>query len=92
MHVYGWEPQTPAVHGAEYSMRISAIFPFEPFVYQRLKQLVGTRVVVDTVRGSQSGNLVDVQPDHIVVQEQPGKSQFLIRTSEVVWLMPVSHD
>lgn len=60
----------------------------EPWVYQRLKQIEGKRVVVDTIRGGVNGVLVDVKPDHIVVQETPNEAPFFVRLCQIVWVMP----
>jgi hypothetical protein len=60
----------------------------EPFVYIALNGLVGKRVVLDTNRGSVSGMVRDVKPDHVVIQEHD--STFFVRIREIVWFMPES--
>ncbi|WP_420850637.1 YuzF family protein [Paenibacillus lutrae] len=62
------------------------VFSIDPYVYAALQTLIGTRIVVETVRGNNRGKLAQVKPDHIVVQED-GK-QFFIRTAQIVWVMP----
>ncbi len=86
MHMNPYGAREP--HPYRNYMEAQPSFRVEPFVYQRLKQIEGTRVVVDTVRGSVNGVLVDVKPDHIAVQEAPGGSVFFVRLCEVVWVMP----
>lgn len=58
----------------------------EPYVYAAVRSLIGKRAVLDTVRGSVSGMVVDAKPDHVVIQERD--STFFVRLSEVVWIMP----
>ncbi|WP_245237676.1 YuzF family protein [Paenibacillus ihuae] len=58
----------------------------EPYVYAAVSSLIGKRVVLDTVRGSVSGMVVDAKPDHVVIQERD--STFFVRLCEVVWIMP----
>lgn len=58
----------------------------EPYVYAAVRSLIGKRAVLDTVRGSVSGMVVDAKPDHVVIQERD--STFFVRLCEVVWIMP----
>jgi hypothetical protein len=58
----------------------------EPYVYAAVRSLIGKRAVLDTVRGSVSGIVVDAKPDHVVIQERD--STFFVRLCEVVWIMP----
>ncbi len=58
----------------------------EPYVYTALTNLNGKRVVLDTTRGSVSGTVVDVKPDHVAIQEHD--STFLVRLCQIVWIMP----
>nr|WP_176757434.1 YuzF family protein [Salimicrobium halophilum] len=60
----------------------------EPYVYAALQSLMGKRAVIDTSRGSVSGTVMDVKPDHVVLQERD--SAFFVRISEIVWIMPES--
>lgn len=57
-----------------------------------LKSILGQRIVVETVRGSLSGKLMDVQPDHIVLGEKYESSSFFIRIAEIVYIMPIVND
>ena len=41
----------------------------EPYLVSALIPLTGKKLVVETVRGSQIGILMDVKPDHIVIGE-----------------------
>ncbi|WP_240479760.1 DUF2642 domain-containing protein [Paenibacillus wynnii] len=58
----------------------------EPYVYAAVRSLIGKRAVLDTVRGSVSGMVVDAKPDHVVIKERD--STFFVRLCEVVWIMP----
>ncbi|OZM56805.1 hypothetical protein CIB95_10385 [Lottiidibacillus patelloidae] len=62
----------------------------EPFVYEALRSLIGKRVVIDTSRGPVSGNIADAKPDHVVIKEYD--STFLVRTSEIIWIMPENNN
>lgn len=91
MHMSGMPPHGGGAMGHRMYVSPGELHPsvrVEPWVYQRLKQLEGRRIVIDTVRGSVSGVLVDVKPDHIAVQEGPGESLFLVRLCQIVWVMP----
>ncbi|MCM3442576.1 YuzF family protein [Metabacillus halosaccharovorans] len=58
----------------------------DPYVYQTLQGITGAFVVVQTIRGSVSGKLKTVMPDHIVVES--GGSPFYIRTQQIIWVIP----
>lgn len=58
----------------------------DPYVYQTLTGIIGTNVIVQTAKGSVTGVLQDVKPDHIVVNM--GGSPFFIRTQQIVWVSP----
>ncbi|QGG48096.1 YuzF family protein [Heliorestis convoluta] len=61
----------------------------EPYVYGALRSLTSKRVIVETPRGTVSGNLVEVKPDHVVVQDRD--STFFVRMREIIWVMPVDN-
>ncbi|MFZ3590315.1 YuzF family protein [Bacillus sp. DJP31] len=58
----------------------------EPYVLQALMTLMGKEVVLETSRGNIRGVVMDVKPDHVVLQA--GDSTFFIRLCEVIWIMP----
>lgn len=60
----------------------------DPYVYEALMALQNKNLAVQTVRGSVRGVLKKVMPDHIVVQM--GGSPFYIRTSQIIWVQPLS--
>ena len=60
---------------------------YDPYVYETLKSIIGSTVVIETEIGSVHGEIKAVKPDHVVL-ESHGKS-FFIRTKEIVWIMPI---
>lgn len=70
-------------------MQVSCI---DPYVVSALMTLRGQRVVVETVRGSLNGNIIDVKPDHIVLGEMYDDSRFFIRIAEIVHIMPIGNN
>ncbi|RXJ04298.1 DUF2642 domain-containing protein [Anaerobacillus alkaliphilus] len=58
----------------------------DPYVYQTLQTVMRRTVVVQTSEGSIRGVLVDVKPDHVVVDVSG--SPFFIRTQCIVWVKP----
>lgn len=61
----------------------------EPYV-ERLRMITGRSVVVETVRGNLQGVLVDVKPDHIVVQSYDNDTVFYVRIQQIVHVMPIN--
>lgn len=61
----------------------------DPYVVNTLMTVIGKKLVVETVRGSMTGVLKDVKPDHIVLHEACGDSIFFIRIKEIVYIMPI---
>ena len=53
-----------------------------------LYSYIGRKMVVQTARGSVTGRLKHVQPDHVVIQS--GGAPFFIRTQQIIWAVPVS--
>lgn len=65
---------------------ISFVCNYDPYVYETLSGVMGNMVAVQTIRGTVSGKLTNVLPDHIVVES--GGSPFYIRTQHIVWVIP----
>ncbi|MFP7735017.1 YuzF family protein [Priestia aryabhattai] len=57
----------------------------DPYVYQNLVKLVRAKVAVQTAHGSVRGTLLNVEPDHIVVEM--GGNSFFIRTQQIIWMV-----
>lgn len=64
----------------------------DPYLVSALMSMIGKKLVVETVRGSITGMLMDVKPDHIVIGEPHGDSKFYIRNAEIVHIMPIDND
>lgn len=64
----------------------------DPYLVSALLPMTGKKLVVETVRGSLTGMLMDVKPDHIVIGEPHGDSKFYIRIAEIVHIMPIDND
>ncbi|MCA1039954.1 YuzF family protein [Bacillus infantis] len=62
------------------------VFHFDPYVYQTLQSVMGKNLVVETVKDTLRGRLMDVKPDHIAVQS--GDEIFFIRIAQIVTIMP----
>lgn len=60
----------------------------DPYVYHTLQGIMGSMVIVQTTKGTVTGRLKTVMPDHIVVES--GGSPFFIRTQQIVWVIPRS--
>ena len=60
---------------------------YDPFVYETLKSIVGSNVVIETTCGGVHGTIVGVKPDHVVL-ESHGKN-FFVRICKIVWIMPI---
>ena len=54
----------------------------DPYVTEALKCLIGTFVVIETTRGRIDGTILDVKPDHVLLQQY--KTQVFVRISEIV--------
>ncbi|GGD58527.1 DUF2642 domain-containing protein [Paenibacillus nasutitermitis] len=59
----------------------------DPFVVEALCRLVGCCVVLETTRGCIEGTILDVKPDHVLLQLN--HRQVCVRIAEIVWIMPV---
>ncbi|ETT41452.1 hypothetical protein C162_26260 [Paenibacillus sp. FSL R7-269] len=62
------------------------VYPIDPYVVETLMSVKGKQVVLETTRGGISGCLVEVKPDHVVLDIRGKK--FFVRICEIVWIMP----
>jgi hypothetical protein len=62
------------------------MFTYEPFVVQTLQSVMGKMLVVETVKDTLRGTLMDVKPDHIAMQV--GDKVFFVRICQIVTVMP----
>ncbi|MGM0845314.1 MAG: YuzF family protein [Bacillota bacterium] len=68
------------------NMHSQPIYNFEPYVYETLRSVIGKVLIVSTVRDTLRGRLMDVKPDHVVLNI--GDETFFVRTSQIVSVMP----
>ncbi|MEE4561261.1 DUF2642 domain-containing protein [Paenibacillus polymyxa] len=62
------------------------VHPVDPYVVETLKSMIGKYVVLETTRGRIDGCVVDIKPDHVILDVYGKK--FFVRISEIVWIMP----
>ncbi|MCP1159207.1 YuzF family protein [Bacillus infantis] len=72
--------------GTQHMQAPAPVFHFDPYVYQTLQSVMGKNLVVETVKDTLRGRLMDVKPDHIAVQS--GDEIFFIRIAQIVTIMP----
>lgn len=72
-----------------FSNPIQNVSLIEPYVVQTLQNIIGKRVIVDTVRGTIQGNLIDVKPDHIVLRDNKEDQPTYIRIQQIVYVIPI---
>ncbi len=70
----------------QYPTGVQSLSIVDPYVVQAAQSLLGKVAVIETVRNTQRGKLVDVKPDHIVAQI--GDELFFIRIQMIVSIMP----
>jgi hypothetical protein len=64
----------------------SFVSHFDPYIYQALQSITGSQLIIQTTKGSVTGKLKTVMPDHVVMKS--GGSSFFIRTQQIVWFIP----
>ncbi|WP_096199675.1 YuzF family protein [Bacillus sp. FJAT-45350] len=57
----------------------------DPYVYQTLQSVMGQDAVIETGRGGIRGKIMDVKPDHVVLQTNT--ATYYIRIQEIIWVM-----
>ncbi len=66
---------------------IQTVSSIDPYVVEALMRLKGRCVVLETTRGAIEGAIVDVKPDHVLLQLH--SRQACVRIAEIVWTMPL---
>lgn len=95
---YSYSPKSVNIIPSDYSKYVNmqavplTVSCVDPYLISALMPMIGKKLVVETVRGSQTGLLTDVKPDHIVIGEPQDNSKFYIRTAEIVHIMPIDND
>lgn len=65
------------------------VFDFDPYVYETLMSVVGSPLMVETTGMPSMGTLMDVKPDHIVLQDPMSKQTRFVRIKEIVTIIPM---
>ncbi|WP_373370377.1 YuzF family protein [Alkalicoccobacillus plakortidis] len=55
----------------------------DPYLYSAASEYLNQMVEAQTTRGAVRGKLLDVQPDHLVIEM--GGTPFYIRTQQIIW-------
>jgi hypothetical protein len=63
-------------------------FLFDPFVFETLKSIIGSKLYVETVTSGLEGTLADVKQDHIIL-EDANKVPHFIRIQQIVFVKPM---
>ncbi|WP_227872207.1 DUF2642 domain-containing protein [Paenibacillus albus] len=68
--------------------QIYTVSSIDPYMVDALRRLIGRCVVFETTRGAIEGIIIDVKPDHVLLQLQH-RGQACVRIAEIVWTMPL---
>ncbi|QKS46587.1 DUF2642 domain-containing protein [Paenibacillus cellulosilyticus] len=66
---------------------IKTVSSIDPYVVEALQRLIGRCVLLETTRGAIEGTIIDVKPDHVLLQLHT--RQACVRIAEIVWTMPL---
>jgi len=66
---------------------IKTVSVVDPYVVEALIRLAGRYVCFETTRGRIEGTILDVKPDHVLLQLHA--HQACVRIAEIVWTMPL---
>jgi len=66
---------------------IKTVSSIDPYVVEALRKLMGRCVLLETTRGAIEGMILDVKPDHVLLQLH--SRQACVRIAEIVWTMPL---
>ncbi|MFF2091533.1 DUF2642 domain-containing protein [Paenibacillus sp. NPDC058174] len=67
--------------------QVPVVSTIDPYVVEALCRLVGRFVLLETTRGGIEGTIIDVKPDHVLLQLH--NRQACVRIAEIVWTMPL---
>jgi hypothetical protein len=67
--------------------QVQTVSLVDPYVVEALRRLIGCYVCFETTRGRLEGSIVDVKPDHVLLQTH--RHQICVRIAEIVWTMPL---
>ncbi|RUS47858.1 DUF2642 domain-containing protein [Cohnella sp. AR92] len=69
-------------------MPVQTVSLVDPYVVETLRRLIGHCVYFETTRGRIEGTILDVKPDHVLLQLSHNR-QACVRIAEIVWTMPL---
>ncbi|MFF2484203.1 DUF2642 domain-containing protein [Paenibacillus sp. NPDC058071] len=84
LYSYNYNQLSPSQTNPNQIITVSAI---DPYVVEALCRLIGRCVLLETTRGAIEGSIVDVKPDHVLLQLH--SRQACVRIAEIVWTMPL---
>jgi Protein of unknown function (DUF2642) len=67
--------------------QVQMVSSIDPYVVEALGRLIGRCVLFETTRGAIEGTIIDVKPDHVLLQLH--SRQACVRIAEIVWTMPL---
>ena len=67
--------------------QVHTVSSIDPYVVEALCRLIGRCVLFETTRGAIEGTIMDVKPDHVLLQLHT--RQACVRIAEIVWTMPL---
>jgi hypothetical protein len=71
-----------------YPGHVHTVSSIDPYVVEALRRLMGRCVCFETTRGAIEGTILDVKPDHVLLELHGGR-QACVRIAEIVWTMPL---
>ncbi|MBB6633877.1 DUF2642 domain-containing protein [Cohnella thailandensis] len=77
-----------AVSPAQSVAPYTSVSSIDPYVVEALRRLTGRCVCFETTRGGIEGTIIDVKPDHVLLQLSHNR-QACVRIAEIVWTMPL---
>lgn len=87
-HAHPLVSPTQAVSPAQSAAPYHTVSSIDPYVVEALRRLMGRCVCFETTRGGIEGTIVDVKPDHVLLQLSHNR-QACVRIAEIVWTMPL---
>lgn len=72
----------------QFPTQVQTVSSIDPYVVEALRRLTGRCVCFETTRGAIEGTIVDVKPDHVLLQLSHNR-QACVRIAEIVWTMPL---
>ncbi|MBP1972560.1 DUF2642 domain-containing protein [Cohnella thailandensis] len=87
-HAHPLVSPAQAVSPAQSVAPYTSVSSIDPYVVEALRRLTGRCVCFETTRGGIEGTIIDVKPDHVLLQLSHNR-QACVRIAEIVWTMPL---